>query len=67
MTARYNVFKDPTTECPAPTAFDTFTGVAQSPRESALSRLPGNSQWKDVNSVKNVPNVRRGHDAGNGE
>lgn len=67
MTARYNVFKDPTKECEAPTAYGQFVGVRQSQEQSKLGRLPGADVWTNANSVKNIPNVRRGHDMGNGE
>lgn len=67
MTARYNAFKDPTTECEAPTAYGQFVGTRQSQEQSRLGRLPGVSIWANSNSVKNVPNVQRGHSAGNGE
>lgn len=66
MTARYNVFKDSTTQCEAPSNSGTFVGVAQSQEQSRLGKLPGTRQHFP-HSVDNVANVRRGHDVSNGE
>lgn len=61
MTARYNVFKDPTTQAKEPSANDQFVGTAQCYDQTRLVPPPG-THTKHSNSVENVSNVRRGHD-----
>ena len=65
MTARYNVFKDPTTQCVEPSVDDQFVGVDQCYDQTRNAPPPG-THARHSNSVVNVANVRRGHDVSNG-
>lgn len=64
MTARYNVFKESSTQPVEPSPGGQFVGVAQCYDQTRFFPPPG-THTRYPHSVDNVSNVRRGEDVSN--